>query len=458
VGHDPRSRARCAQARHDIRELTEQDGEDIVRSRIVRRAVAAATVATLLFGLPLAVAVAFYYQQDERGELERVADGVALSVIDDLITHRPVAQLPAANAESQLGLYTASGHRLAGSGPDALESTADGARGGTPTYDESGNELVVTVPLIDRAQLIGIVRGSTLQTEASTRTAVTWLAMVALAALTIGATWLLARRMAAGLARPLEELAGTAHRLGDGDFTVTTGHSGIPEIDEVGATLTATAHRISDMLARERAFSAHASHQLRTPLAGLRLQLETALDSPAATRESIANSVAGAISTTDRLEQTIDDLLSLARDNSKAIQLADLADLLDEIDTTWHALLAAHGRALRISHPPGADPYASPAAIRQILNVLIDNAVTHGRGTVALATRDAGGVLAIDVHDEGPGIDPERDVFAAAGEQPSHRGRGIGLPLARSLAEAEGGRLVLSRPCPPTFTLLLPID
>jgi signal transduction histidine kinase len=98
---------------------------------------------------------------------------------------------------------------------------------------------------------------------------------------------------------------------------------------------------------------------------------------------------------------------------------------------------------------------ASPGAVRQILAVLADNATVHGRGTVTVRARDAGGALALDVEDEGSGPPADADLFRpAAAHRPGH---GLGLPLARALAEAEGGRLVLSRPgALPRFTLVLP--
>ena len=99
---------------------------------------------------------------------------------------------------------------------------------------------------------------------------------------------------------------------------------------------------------------------------------------------------------------------------------------------------------------------ASAAAIGQVLDVLIGNAQQHGRGTVTVRARHAPRSIAIEVSDEGPGPSTDgHDVFRRRPE--SATGRGIGLALARSLAEAEGGRLTLSRAGPsPGFTLLLP--
>jgi signal transduction histidine kinase len=93
----------------------------------------------------------------------------------------------------------------------------------------------------------------------------------------------------------------------------------------------------------------------------------------------------------------------------------------------------------------------SAAAVRQVLTVLVDNAATHGRGTITVAVREAAAAVAIDVGDEGAGVH-EPELFARRAD-----GHGIGLALARRLAEAEGGRLQLTRAAPPIFTLLLPV-
>jgi signal transduction histidine kinase len=318
---------------------------------------------------------------------------------------------------------------------------------------EAGGDLVFATPVTDNGVLVGVVRAATPRTEFYLRTGLTWLAMLGLAVAALALTWLVARRMAARLAQPLEQLSAAARRLGEGDFTVRASRAGISEIDSVGRALDTTAQRIGAMLDRERSFSANASHQLRTPLTGLRLQLEAALETPDA---DLHAAIRGGIAEADRLERTIDDLLVLARDTGSGAETADLDELLTEIEEGWRGLLATRGRELRVVTRGAPAPRASAAAIRQILTVLVDNAVTHGAGTVTVTARDAGDALAVDVADEGPGIDPAHEVFARRRDPDS--GHGIGLALARSLAEAEGGRLWLSAPAPPTFTLLLPID
>jgi signal transduction histidine kinase len=424
-----------------------------VRNRIIALTLAAAVLAISLFGLPLAVGVAKYYLDDERAELERVADAAALSVADGLAQNPPSIQPPSTDGETGLSVYSPDGRRLSGDGPLVADAVVISAYGGGPARDESDGETVFATPVTDGGVLVGVVRAATPRTEFYLRTGLTWLAMVGLAVAALGLTWLVARWIAARLAHPLEELSLAARRLGEGDFTVRARRAGVTEIDSVGSSLDTTAHRIGEMLDRERAFSANASHQLRTPLTGLRLQLEAALDSPGTDARA---ALRGGIAAADRLERTIDDLLTLARDTNSRAEIADLDGLLAEVEQGWRGLLAARDRELRISSADAPAPRASEAAIRQILAVLLDNAVTHGQGVVTVTARDAGDALAVDVSDEGPGVDTSFDPFAR--RQHSGPGLGIGLALARSLAEAEGGRLWLSKPVPTTFTLLLPSD
>jgi len=193
----------------------------------------------------------------------------------------------------------------------------------------------------------------------------------------------------------------------------------------------------------------------RNPLTGLRLGLEVALEDPA---QDPRAAISTAIEDTERLQRTIEDLLKLARDTTRTTDTLDLGPLLQEVTDSWSRPLATRGRTLRVSR--GEDlptARASAAAVRQVLSVLLDNAAGHGSGTVTVAVRDAGDALAIDVSDQGSGVAVgAEELFTRRAE--GAVGHGIGLALARSLAEAEGGRLSLTRPVPPTFTLFVPTD
>jgi signal transduction histidine kinase len=426
-----------------------------VRTRIVGLAVLAAVLAIGLFGVPLAAGALKYALNDERIKLLRVADGAAAAVTADVLRGNTPTELHEPQDGTHLAVYVDRGHRILGIGPEGGdEAVYHALHDGEINNRNYHGDLVVAVPVTHDSDVIGAVRAASSRATIYRQVALVWLGMLGLAGLAIGTVWLVARRQARRLARPLEELSDAARRLGQGDFSVRTTAVDIPEIDSVGSALNSTAGRLDDMLARERSFSADASHQLRTPLTGLRLRLEAALDHPG---QDLRHAITDGIAAADRLEQTIEELLALARDtrSSNATPL-DLPGLLAEIEAGWHDRLAAQDRVLRVAVDPQAPvSLASTAAVRQVLTVLLDNAATHGTGTVSVAVRNAADVLAIDVSDEGAGITTaEPELFTRRSRLAD--GHGIGLALARSLAEAEGGRLRLTRPAPPTFTLLVP--
>ncbi|MDQ1656656.1 MAG: hypothetical protein QOD41_1739, partial [Cryptosporangiaceae bacterium] len=188
--------------------------------------------------------------------------------------------------------------------------------------------------------------------------------------------------------------------------------------------------------------------QLRTPLTGLRLTLEAAL---AGGDTGLRTAAASAVDSADVLARTIDELLLLTRAPGRS-ELLDTEALLADLHRERTGSLAAQGRPLRIETESGLPrATASRAAVKQVLAVLLDNAAEHGAGTITIRARAADTGLALDVADEGEGF------AAPSGAPDATAPHGLGLPLARALAEAEGGRLVITRPGPhPVLTLFLP--
>ena len=424
-----------------------------MRTRIVVLAVCASVLAIGLFGVPLAVAVLQYALQVERNQLRGVADALAIVVAGDVYDEEPIGDL-GRYGSTDVAVYDADGVLLGGRWPAASRAELVQALAGRVESATEDGRLVVAVPITHDGDVIGAVQAASPLAAVERMVALVWAAMGALAALAVAATWLVGRWQARRLAQPLEELAVAARRLGEGDFSVRTGPGGVREIDAVGSALNGTAKRLDELLARERAFSADASHQLRTPLAGLRLRLESALEQRDC---DLHSAIAESLVDADRLEATIEELLALARaarvDREEPL---DLVALIEELCPEWSGRLALQGRDLAVTVDQGVPaPRASAAAVRQVLAVLVDNATVHGRGTVTLTVREAADAMAIDIADEGPGVrEPEHVLFARRPE--TGDAHGVGLALARRLAEAEHGRLKLTRPSPPVFTLLLP--
>jgi signal transduction histidine kinase len=417
-------------------------------------AVASAAVAIALFGLPLAVAGAMYAQQYKILDLERQAERAAVRVSGAMAEgDEPTPDDLDDFAELTFrSVYDTDGDLLLGRGPEEADEFVVQALDGRVSTGSRDGELIAAVPVFDHGDVVGVSRVSGSESTLLWPVGLAWIGMIGLAGLALGTVWLLARKQATRMAQPLDQLCTAAQRLGNGDFSVRLPPVEYAEIDAVGSSLNRTAVRLDDLLARERAFSAEASHQLRTPLTSLRLGLESALERPG---EDPRLALHQGLRSTERIERTVEELLTLARDTHGAVDALDVTALLAETRGHWTAQFEKQDRPLIVVVEPQTPPaLASGAAVRQVLAVLLENALVHGAGPVQITARDAGDAVGIEVADRGPGI-TLTDAQLFTRRSPSATGHGLGLALARRLAEAEGGHLRLARPAPPVFSLLL---
>ena len=418
--------------------------------------VAITTLALVGFGVPLAVAVSSNYRSSARLELQKEASGTSTDVPATLLASGQLVKLPGGegDADTTIALYDGAGRLMAGVGPVKADPVVMAAFEGEATDGSAGGELIAAVPISLDERVVGAVRAARAERVVRGQIWRAWGLMATLALVVVAAAAVVARWQARRLSRPLEELAGVARQLGDGDFTVRTQPSGFVEIDDAGRALDRTAGRLGVMLDRERQFSADVSHQLRTPLTAMRLDLDNALTTPGVEPRA---AILEAFEAMDRMETTIDDLISLRRDEASGGEELDPIAVFGELEDTWHGALAEQGRPLRISFPDTPRRIAvSAAAVRQVLAVLVGNAAEHGAGTVSVVASLETSGLRLDVSDDGEGLTSDTDVaFSRRADRAS--GRGIGLPLARSLIEAEGGQILYRGPPHPGFTVLLPL-
>ncbi len=409
---------------------------------------AVAAVAVLLLAVPLGVVISRGYHDQELLRLQRDTTAATRGVDLDLHGGDPV-ELPA--SRDVLAAYDRAGRRVSGHGPDRASALVQTVlRTGRLADAQGGGAIEVVVPLLRNERVTGAVRALRPDAAASDAARRAWLTLGAVALGIIALAVVAALVLGRGLARPLERLAVSARRLGDGDFSVRSASAGVAEVDAVGSALDATARRLDDLVTRERAFTADASHQLRTPLQALRIELE-AIE----LRGDPPPEIPAALSQLDRLQSTVDTLLSVARDAPRPAVSA-VAPIVTEVRSRWHGRLAAEGRPLRIVDGDDALAVrASAPVVQEILEVLLGNAAAHGRGAVTLSVRSTPDHVWLDVADEGAGfgIDPDAAFARRTG---GGEGHGIGLALARSLAHAEGGRVEVTRSGPaPVLSLLL---
>ena len=303
--------------------------------------------------------------------------------------------------------------------------------------------VVIVVLIIPVLFIVRDAEGGELPSSVLSR-----LAVIALAA--IGAAALLAGVQARQLARPLERLARSASRVGNGDFSAAAPPpSGIEEIDALARSLRLSANRVDRMLESERGFTADATHQLRTGLTGIAMRLELLERS---NDTEVAAEAAAALAQTHELNTTLDELLTVARTGStKERTELDLTALVDHQVADWQQRFAEKRRQVVVTTGVTQQVMATPGLVGQVLNVLIENSLRHGRGTVAILVQDS----SVTIEDEGAGIPDDRVATLFDRSRDHQAAHDRGLALARRLAESDGGHLDLVKHRPPIFRLTL---
>ncbi|MEV4438315.1 ATP-binding protein [Streptomyces sp. NPDC049577] len=282
----------------------------------------------------------------------------------------------------------------------------------------------------------------------------TLLVILTVALLAVVAAVFLAVRQANRLTAPLTDLAETAERLGSGDPRPRHRRYGVPELDRVADVLDGSAERIARMLTAERRLAADASHQLRTPLTALSMRLEeiTLTDDP----ETVKEEATIALTQVERLTDVVQRLLTNSRDPKTGSAVTfDLDEVIKQQIEEWRPATRSGGRALVRSGKQGLRAVGTPGAVAQVLATLIENSLMHGDGTVALRTRVTGNQAVVEVSDEGPGVPPDLGSRVFERTVSGRNSTGLGLAVARDLAEADGGRLELLQQYPPVFALFL---
>jgi len=137
------------------------------------------------------------------------------------------------------------------------------------------------------------------------------------------------------------------------------------------------------------------------------------------------------------------------------VEPVDVGAQLREIADEWRAVFAAGNRGLKLRVPSGLIARATPARLREVVGVLLDNAIKHGAGTVTLSARPGDGSVVVSVSDNGPGVPDDLAPHIFDRGVSGVGSTGVGLALARALAEADGGRLELASQRPATFSLFL---
>lgn len=319
--------------------------------------------------------------------------------------------------------------------------------------DTAASDLVyVAVPVLSGARVVGVIRITFRASVIDERADAKARGLLLVFGISLAGAVLAALLLSAGVTAPLRRLQHTTEHLAAGDFSERAdATSGPREVRSLARSFNTMTERIAGLVSKQKAFAGDASHQLRTPLTALRLQLERAADmvehDPLGARERIE--AAGA--ETERMQRLVEGLLLIARSDGTTLATVevDVTAVANERAEVWRPFAEERGIQLLTSVHDGLRARSMPSALEQIVDNYIDNAlgVAAAGDTITVAAYQHGGRVHVHVLDEGPGMKPEHldkafDRFWRAPDAP-HGGSGIGLAVVHHLAELSGGSVEL---------------
>ena len=422
-------------------------------------------LAVVALGIPLAVSLKTRVNDEVRSQAQGQADLVAATASDLLGPSRrneleAVVRASAVAVRGRVLIVDARGTVIADSaGPGEIGASYSArpeiraALRGNPIQLQRqsrtlGEELLATaVPVIHNKLTIGATRVT--QSVASVQSAVKrvelGLGLIGVVVLALGLA--IGALIARQVARPLVRLERVARQVADGDLAARAAIEGPTEQRSLGESFNVMTDRLSRLLKSQSAFVADASHQLRTPLTGLRLRLEEA--SAAGVTPAAQAELDAGVAEVERLAEIIDELLILSQAGERELpgERLERSELVQQALVRWEGTAAERSISLEVGDVSGGAFWCARADAEWALDVLLENALAYSPPGSAVTLAARGG--RIEVLDRGPGL--------AAGEEESiferfHRGSagrggpsgsGLGLAIARDLARGWGGDVTL---------------
>jgi len=410
-----------------------------MRERLIAIFVGLTVAIVALYGIPRAYFVAESTITNEQAQVDRAAQIIAIAITElqsrsDPVTGEFLTKLAATNEtleyRSSLG--------------DISASLVD--------YPASDADIRASIDLGD-GSVITLTRSAELVSERVTA-AVTPVILIGLLliVLSIAVAFLLARQ----LARPFQKLAALAGSMGTRRIDADAPEFRVREAREIAHALRRSDVALGEIVRRQSEFAANVSHQLRTPLTALRLELEDLALWPE-TSDVIRNELTQSLIQVDRLAKTVTELLEIARgEQLSGFDDVSVVEILRAAVGRWKTTVSGERRVLSIGSSRATIVVrVAPGPLHQVLDVLIENALRHGAGDIVMSSRDAGSHVEIIVKDQGD-RPMGQSIFLRQVRGELSTGEGIGLAVAKALAEAVGGHLRLDDTPQTSFTLMLP--
>jgi signal transduction histidine kinase len=425
--------------------------------RISLTVIALVVVMVGIVAVPLGLHVAREDTNDFTTQATTAATTVASVAEERLDDHANPASLAQVLADvrrhgDQVAVYQHPGRPLAGtrSMPGVTHRLVDNALAGRTSVDYPGSDrlLVVTPVLRDESSVsIGAVALSRSTEPLDHRIRALWIWLALASAAGLAAAVLAASALARWVSRPLSGLEAAARRLGAGEFDARSpAKAGPREVRRLAGNFNVMAGRLDALVAGHQAMMADVSHQLRTPLAALRLRLDVlALAAP----EPIADELAGAQGEVARLSRLVDGLLAVARaENLTSGPVSVPVDVLIK-DRVVAWLSAAEEKPVRLDVIADETIGArlGEGHLEQILDNLLANAIdaVPPDGHIRVSASQADGFVRVVVADDGPGMsEKQRRAALRRYVSATPGGTGLGLAIVHRLVTSAGGSIELS--------------
>lgn len=411
-----------------------------MRSRITWLVVATSSTIVISFVVPLCLLVQTLAEDRAMAAADQQARNVAI-ILTGVTDEQQVVDVLAGLGGDDLttSVLTPAGHQLGAGDPMAEDPDVARALAGEAFRDVSDDGGTVLLPVV-LADGTAVVRTSVAAEQLRQGVTRAWSGIIGLGAVLMLAAVGVARALGRRISEPLREVAGTAHRLREGDLAARADVRGTEETRELAQALNGLAVRTTELLAAERAAVGDLSHRLRTPVTALRLDAEAVADPALADRLQQHIGV---------LQRTIDSIVREARRpvRQDLAARADATAVVADRIAFWQVLADDQRRTVDVDVASGPLVVGLAADdLSDLLDIVLDNVFAHTPDGTGFRVELSAGTDAVDltVVDDGPGLSP---ATSGASSGPRRQGTsGLGLEIARRSAEGVGGTLRVESP------------
>jgi signal transduction histidine kinase len=409
-----------------------------MRLRVVLLVVATSSLVLVSFLVPLALVLRTFAADRAVSTATMQAQNLAplVTTLEPASLRLAVGQANAVNRSTPVTVFMPGGTEL-GTPAAHTASVQLAAKGRSITVvTPAGAEVLVSVQGLPAGTAVIRVFVPTAQLRQGVARA--WLLLGGLGLGLLALSVLVADQLARSLIRPITDMARAADDLAAGDLTARAVVAGSPEVRRASAGLNRLAVRIGELLAHERETVADLSHRLRTPLTALRIDAESLRDDDEMARLS---------ADVDAVERTVSEIIREARrPTGEGSGLCDAAEVVTQRAMFWQPLAEDQDRPMTLEVAPGPVLVrVSAEDLAACTDILLENVFSHTAEGLAFEirlSRRAGGGAWLVVADDGPGFpdaDPTQRGLSSGGST------GLGLDIARRIAEASGGTLTVGR-------------